>query len=172
MARITKPAQLEIPMAVIGGQIKVAFPIDVPEGGFLQIVAGESLLAPPVAILAMPRGSIVAFLPPDSVLALFPGIKDAPKEGPPLRQMDPPGMNLFGLPLVNCAWIPGTAALNVVVGENPQALPVPSTPLPAGCLLGLVPPEAAERVRQGVASIHQGQNPYAIVPGANGLVAP
>lgn len=157
---------LQIP----GTQFVVTFPVDLPEGGFLQIVTGTSMLAPPSATLQVPRGGIVAMLDPATVAAIFPNLAQLPDTAPPVvllpnLKFDLPG---DGLPLLNCAYLRGPAALNVVVGENPQKLPLPSTPTVAGTLLGLVPPEAAGWVRRGIASSKAGVNPFAVGVERNG----
>ena len=157
---------LQIP----GTDLAIMFPVDLPEGGFLQIVTGSSLLAPPAATLQVPRGGIVAMLAPEAVRAIFPNLAQLPDDSPPIVMLPNLSFQLPGdaLPILNCAFLRGAAVLNVVVGPNPQKLPQPSTPCVAGTLLGLVPPEASDRIRQGIAASRAGVNPFAIGVERNG----
>ena len=75
------------------------------------------------------------------------------------------------VPFAVCASLPSGGFLQVVVGANPLAIPTPSCPLPRGCMLAIIPPEAAEHMRKDFErehARHKHLNPFIVLP-ANGL---
>lgn len=72
------------------------------------------------------------------------------------------------LPLVVPIDLPEGGYLQVIVGENPMGQAIPSTPLPKGCMVAIIPPEAAEHFRHGLNreyARNKHLNPYTILPG-------
>jgi hypothetical protein len=176
MARITGPSALSVPGFSVGSgtsEIPVLVPIDLPEGGFLQIVLGENALRPPDLLLPLPRGCMVALLGPQTVDEQLPGLRADPRVGEAqavqLNGDQPnPVLLIHGqLPLERPLWLPAGGLLQAIVGENKNALPIPSTPVPKGSILAIIPPAVAEQVRAGL-ELAAKHNPYAIVP--NGLM--
>lgn len=164
MARITGPSDLYIP-SVLVNDVPLMLPADLPEGGTLQVVTGESPLAPYSKVLPLPPGCMVAMIAPEVVHLMFPNLKREPN-GPPALELG--GIDLYGIPLGGILWIPAGGFLNIVIGPNAAAMPVPSTPLMPDCMLAIVGPETAEKFRRGIASMGEKQNPFAVVPGVNG----
>lgn len=162
MARITGPAELTIPSVLIQG-VPLMLPVDLPEGGTLQLVAGQSALAPPSRFLPLPRGCMVGLFAPEVVAQMFPHLKPADKNQEPTVAM--PNLDLFGIQLGGVLWLPEGGFLNVVVGQNPTAMPTPSTPLMPNSILCVIAPETAEQFRAGVAGIGK-TNPFAVLPGS------
>lgn len=75
------------------------------------------------------------------------------------------------VPFAVVASLPSGGFLQVVVGENPAAIPVPSCPLPKGCMLCIIPPDAAEHMRKDFEreyAKHQHLNPFIVLP-PNGM---
>ncbi len=63
MARITPPATMAIPVFQLNG-VPLLIPADLPEGGFLQIVVGANPVALPTPSVELPKGCMVAIIPP------------------------------------------------------------------------------------------------------------
>ena len=63
MARITPPASMAIPVFQLNG-VPLLIPVDLPEGGFLQVVVGENPMVPATPSIELPKGCMVAVLPP------------------------------------------------------------------------------------------------------------
>ena len=161
MARISGPSDLTMDFVKVG-ELTIFLPVDLPEGGQLQIVIGENVLAAPQLKVDVPRGAMVALLDGENAVRLVPQLKEQ-KLPPGSRVAALDNLTPYGLPLLRPLWIPEGGFLNVRVGENVNALPVPSTPLAKGALLAVLPPEPAELFRRELKRA-QGQNPYAITP--------
>ncbi len=167
MARITGPSDLMIPTALIHG-VPLLLPVDLPEGGTLQLVTGSSPLAPPSQFLPLPAGCMVGMFAPEVVRQLFPNLKPKERDQEPTLQL--PNLELEGIPLAGVLWMPLGGFLNVVVGANAAAMPQPSTPIMPESVVCVIPPAVAEHFRAGVAAIPDKLNPFAVMPDKNGLV--
>lgn len=161
MARISGPSDLTMDFVTVG-ELTIFLPVDLPEGGQLQIVIGDNVLAAPDLRVDLPRGAMVALLDSENAVRLVPQLKDQ-KLPPGSRAAELPNMNPYGLPLLRPLWIPEGGFLNVRVGEDVTAMPQPSTPLAKGALLAVLPPGPAELFRREFKKA-RGQNPYAITP--------
>lgn len=162
MARITKPASLVVPGVKVQ-DVPVLVPVDLTEGGFLQVVVGASSLAPPALVMKLPRGCMVGMLGPKIVDDKFPGLKTDKRVGNATVVQLPDFSIHHTVPMLQPVWLPAGGFLQVVLGENPNGLPVPSTPVDAGSMLGIIPPETAEQLRSGL-NLQAAPNPFAIVP--------
>lgn len=58
-----------------------------------------------------------------------------------------PGFEYGGVNFLLPADLPEGGFLQVIVGENPMAIPTPSIAIPKGCMVALIPPHVAERLR-------------------------
>lgn len=61
-----------------------------------------------------------------------------------------PGVQIQGIPLLIPIDVPEGGFLQVVVGENPMAIPTPSLQLDKGCMVAVIPPKVAEQLRPGL----------------------
>lgn len=161
MARISGPSDLTMDFVTVG-ELTIYLPVDLPEGGQLQIVIGDNVLAAPDLRVDLPRGSMVALMDSENAVRLVPQLKDQ-RLPPGSRAAELPTMSPYGLPLLRPLWIPEGGFLNVRVGQDVTAMPQPSTPLAKGALLAVLPPEPAELFRREIKKA-RGQNPYAITP--------
>jgi hypothetical protein len=64
MARISGPLDTTIPSVAIQG-VPILVPVDLPEGGFLQVVVGPNPLVPARPSVPIPKGAMVAIIPPE-----------------------------------------------------------------------------------------------------------
>jgi len=169
MARIAGPTDLDMPRVHVN-DVEVFLPVDLPEGGQVQVVIGESPLAPASLLIDLAPGTMLGMLGPATVDTHMPKLKAEDSiRGFALVRL--PNMSLYGLPMVGPHWLPTGGFLNVRIGTNANAMPVPSTPLARGTLLFGIPQEPSAIFRQGIRRAEanaKGQNPYAIVPGTNG----
>ena len=170
MARITGPADGTVPEFKLSDEFSLTVPIDLPEGGFLRVISGTSPFVTPTAVQIVPRGGAVAVVPPAVVAKLAPNLPNEPElAGKDLTLVGLPPCQPCGCPLLTPYWCPKGAILEVIVGENPAALPVPSTPVPEGAIVAQLPPEAAEvfraMFRQAMKMIG---NPYLVGAEPNG----
>lgn len=165
MARISGPSDFSMPF-VLAQDVELFLPVDLPEGGQLQLVVGESALAPPALRADLPRGCMVGIMAPAMVNKHMPALRrEESLKGKPLVQL--PDMAVYGLPMLKPHWLPDGGFINVRVGPNPDTLPTPSTPLEKGTLLFILPPEPSEMFRQGLRKAEKqqaGMNPFAVVP--------
>ena len=172
MARISGPSELLIPAVrvVVNEHVfPVLLPIDVPEGGFLHVVGGTSALLPAQHKLPLPAGAMVGVLDPEGTAKLVPQIAPAERPADESIGVTCTAFELGGLQFSVPLWLRIGGFLNVVVGENPMAMPTPSIPLPESCLVVVFAPGPAEVLRQGVrAEGRRARTPYAIIPGVNG----
>lgn len=166
MARISGPSDFLVPKLTMR-DVDVFLPVDLPEGGQLHLVVGNNALVPAQVKLDLPRGCMVAVLAPDVVDKHFPRLQTADEiKGFPAVLL--PDMTLAGaLPLSKPIWMPEGGFLNVRVGLNPEAQPVPSVPIVDRSILAVVGPEQAEQIRTALKELTTGQNPYAVVPNGN-----
>ena len=169
MAKISGPSDLAMDFIEIdgpSGKLAVFFPVDLPEGGQLQIVIGTNPLLPPHLRVDVPPGAMVALLDVETAIRVVPPLKDMKlPEGSRAGALD--NLNPYGLPLLRPVWIPEGGILNVRVGLNPATQAQPSTPIAPGSVLAILPPEPAKLFRTQFKRA-QGQNPYAVTP--NGVV--
>lgn len=63
-----------------------------------------------------------------------------------------PGFNFNGLQIDVPVDLPEGGHLCVIVGDNPLGIPVPSIAIPKGAMLGIIPPEIAEKIRPAIAA--------------------
>ncbi len=170
MARISGPSDLSMPFVIVGAgerdQVELFLPVDLPEGGQLQLVVGESPLAPPALRADLPRGCMVGIMAPSMVNKHLPALqREDSIKGKALVQL--PDMAVYGLPLKAIHWLPEGGFINVRVGPNADTLPTPSTPLAKGTLLFVLEPEPSEMFRQGLRKAEKqqrGMNPFAVTP--------
>ena len=98
MARISGPSDLTMDFVTVG-ELTIFLPVDLPEGGQLQIVIGDNVLATPDLRVDLPRGSMVALMDSENAVRLVPQLKDQ-KLPPGSRAAELPTMSPYGLPLL------------------------------------------------------------------------
>lgn len=74
--RITPPATVGIPGFSYGG-VNFLVPVDLPSGGFLQVVVGDNPLTPATPSIIIPKGCMLALIPADVAAHLRPGLNQA-----------------------------------------------------------------------------------------------
>lgn len=141
---------------------ELAMVADLPEGGYVWLVAGKSSLAAPATMLKVPVGGMVGVFPKEQGQKfMHVELGDVGELPPVVRLEKMPAV--CGIEWLDAALLPSGGFLNVTIGHNIAALPQPSTPVPEWSLVVVVPTQIAEVFRQGwAAMLRQMQNPYAI----------
>jgi hypothetical protein len=57
------------------GEIPLMVPVDLIEGGFLQVVVGENPLVPATPSIELPKGCMLALILPEYAIHLRPGLE-------------------------------------------------------------------------------------------------
>lgn len=142
--------------------VDVFLPVDLPEGGQLQIIVGASPIASPSIRMDLPRGCMVALFTAAAAIAAIPQLRDH-KLPPEARAGVLQDLNFYGIVIAKPVWIPEGGYLNVRVGLDPKVLPQPSTPIENGALVGVIGPEQAEPIRANLKLVPR-VNPYSVIP--------
>lgn len=72
MARITRPLE-GVPGFNFNG-LQIDVPVDLPEGGHLCVIVGDSPVGIPVTSVALPKGCMIGIIPPHIAEQIRPGI--------------------------------------------------------------------------------------------------
>ena len=75
MARITAPLD-PIPGFNFQG-LDLPVPVDLPEGGFLQVVVGDNPLGQAIPSVQIPKGCMLAIVPPGAAAQIRPALEAA-----------------------------------------------------------------------------------------------
>ncbi len=87
MARVAGPLDPRVPGFVVQG-IPLLVPIDLPEGGYLQVVVGENPMTLPTPSLQLAKGCMVAIIPAEVATLLRPNLdREAAKLKNPNRDL-------------------------------------------------------------------------------------
>lgn len=78
-ARIIGPTEINIPAFVYQGMV-LPIAADLPDGGFLQIVAGENPMGQAVPGMPIPKGAMVALILPEQAAQIRPVIREVDKK--------------------------------------------------------------------------------------------
>jgi hypothetical protein len=89
MARISGPTDPVVPLIGLY-DLALAVPMDLTEGGFLQVVPGTNPLAQAIPSIYVPAGCMVAIIPPQVAVHIRAGIVKAQQthtlaEKPPVQ---------------------------------------------------------------------------------------
>jgi hypothetical protein len=88
MARITGPHEMVIPTVAIAG-IPLPVPMDLTEGGFLQVVPGKNPIAQAIPSVFLPPGCVVAIIPPEVAAHIRVGLTKVAKTHTLAQKPDP-----------------------------------------------------------------------------------
>jgi hypothetical protein len=78
MARITGPTEMVIPTVAIAG-VPLPVPMDLTEGGFLQVIPGPNALGQPIPSVYVPPGCMIAVIPPQVAAHIRVGLTKVAK---------------------------------------------------------------------------------------------
>ena len=78
MARITGPMEHVIPLVTIHG-VPLPVPMDLTEGGFLQVVPGTNPMGQAIPSVFVPAGCMIAIIPQEVATHIRAGLEKAAK---------------------------------------------------------------------------------------------